>query len=173
MNSSRLALPPSVAAWQAPLRARWRAMAPRERRLVAIAGTVVTLFVVWMLLLAPALRTVREAPSRLDQLDMQLQEMQRLAAEGRELRNATPMSAAQSAVALKAATERLGEHAKLSVQGDRAMLTLTGVTGEQLRGWLADARSGARARPVDAQLARAGQGYNGTLIVNLAGGGNP
>ena len=170
MNAPRLALPPGLNAWQAQLRARWQAMAPRERRLVGIGGTVLALFLLWLLFLQPALRTVREAPAKLDRLDTQLQEMQRLAAESRELRNATPLSAAQSAIALKAATDRLGERGRLSVQGDRAVLTLNGMSGEQLRNWLSEARSGARARPVEAQLNRAGNGYNGTLVVTLGSG---
>jgi general secretion pathway protein M len=164
-------LPPALTAWQAPLRARWLAMAPRERRLVAIAGGVLLLALVWLLFLQPAWRTVREAPPKLDQLDAQLQHMQRLAAEGRELRNAAPVPVAQAAEALKAATDRLGERAKLSVQGERAMLTVNGLNGEQLRGWLAEARAGARARPVEAQLARSAQGYTGTLVVAIGGGG--
>jgi general secretion pathway protein M len=135
-------------------------------------GTVLLLFVAWLLLVAPALRTVREAPKRIDQLDAQLQQMQRLAAEGRELRNTAPMPAAQAAIVLKASTERLGERAKLSVQGERAVLTLNGVSGEQLRSWLAEARSGARARPVEAQLNRGPQGYTGTLVVSLGTGGS-
>jgi len=170
MTPPRMALPASLAQWQAPLRARWQAMATRERRLVSIAGVVLVLFLAWLLLLQPALRTVREAPAKLDRLDTQLQEMQRLAAESRELRNATPLSAAQSAIALKAATDRLGERARLSVQGDRAVLTLNGMTGEQLANWLSEARSGARARPVEAQLNRTGSGYNGTLVVTLGSG---
>jgi general secretion pathway protein M len=164
-------LPPALTAWQAPLRARWLAMAPRERRLVAIAGGVLLLALVWLLFLQPAWRTVREAPPKLDQLDAQLQHMQRLAAEGRELRNAAPVPVAQAAEALKAATDRLGERAKLSVQGERAVLTVNGLNGEQLRGWLAEARAGARARPVEAQLARSAQGYTGTLVVAIGGGG--
>ena len=164
-------LPPALAGWQAPLRARWLAMAPRERQLVAAAAAVVLLALVWLLLLQPAWRTLRETPPRLDQLDTQLQHMQRLAAEGRELRNATPVPIPQAAEALKAATDRLGERARLSVQGERAVLTATGLTGEQLRSWLAEARAGARARPVEAQLNRSPQGYNGTLVVALGGGG--
>ena len=169
MNAPRLNLPPGLTAWQAPLRARWVAMAPRERRLVAATAGVVGVALVWLLLVSPAARTVRETPAKLDKLDTQLQLMQRLAAEGRELKNTAPISPTQSALALKAATERLGERAKLSVQSDRAVLTLTGVSGEQLRGWMAEARSAARARPVEAQLNRGPQGYNGTLIVALGG----
>jgi general secretion pathway protein M len=170
MNGRRLALPPALSAWQGAAFARWQALAPRERRLVGIGGGVVLLFLVWLVFVQPAWRTVREAPARIDQLDAQLQQMQRLAAEGRELRNVTPMAAAQAAVVLKAATERLGDRAKLSVQGERAVLTLSGVSGEQLRSWLAEARSGARARPIEANLNRSAQGYNGTLTVALGTG---
>jgi len=171
-TARRMTLPPQLVAWQGAALARWQALAPRERRLVGIGGTVLLLFVAWLLLVAPALRTVREAPKRIDQLDAQLQQMQRLAAEGRELRNTAPMPAAQAAIVLKASTERLGERAKLSVQGERAVLTLNGVSGEQLRSWLAEARSGARARPVEAQLNRGPQGYTGTLVVSLGTGGS-
>jgi general secretion pathway protein M len=170
VTARRSQLPPALAAWQDTLRARWVAMAPRERRLIGACLSVVLLFAVWLLLVAPALRTMREAPARIDQLDLQLQHMQRLAAEGRELKNITPMSAAQAAIVLKAATDRLGDQAKLSLQGERAVLALNGVSGEQLRSWLAEARSGARARPLEAQLSRNAQGaYNGTMVVSLGG----
>ena len=49
------------------------------------------------------------------------------------------------------------------------MLTLNGASTSQLRGWLAEARSGARARPLEANLSRAGGGYSGTLVVTLGG----
>ena len=172
MNTARITLPPAVTAWRSAARARWQALAPRERQLVAIASSVVGLFIVWLVFVQPALRTVREAPVQLDRLDTQLQQMQRLAAESRDLRNATPLSAAQSAMALKAATDRLGEKGRLALQGDRAILTLTNVSGEQLRGWLSEARSGAHARPVEAQLTRGQQGYNGTVVVSLGGSGS-
>jgi general secretion pathway protein M len=171
MNTRRgLALPPALSAWQGAAFARWQALAPRERRLVGIGGSVLLFFLVWMVFVQPAWRTVRDAPAHIDRLDTQLQQMQRLAAESRELRGASPMAAAQAAVVLKAATDRLGEKARLSVQGERAVLTLNGVSGEQLRSWMAEARSGARARPVEAQLNRSPQGYNGTLTVTLGVG---
>ena len=83
------------------------------------------------------------------------------------------MSPAQAAAALKSATDRLGDKARLSLQGDRASLTLNGVSPEALRGWLLEARSAARARPVEAQLTRGPQGYSGTLVVSLGSGGTP
>lgn len=154
----------------APWRERWQGLAPRERLLATIAIAVVALLLVWLIALQPALRVVRQAPAELDRLEAQLQAMQRLAAEARELRDVAPVSAAQASAALRSATERLGERARLTVQGDRATVTFNAVTGEALRGWLADARSAARAQPVEAQLSRSGNGYSGTLILALAGG---
>jgi general secretion pathway protein M len=66
---------------------------------------------------------------------------------------------------LKSATEQLGAKAKLTVQAEKATLTLTGATGEDMLQWLVQARGGAHARPVEAALTRAGDGYNGTLVV--------
>jgi general secretion pathway protein M len=157
------ALGPSLGA----ARARWAALPQRERRLVQLAAGVVGVALTWALALQPAWRTVREAPARLDALDAQLQAMQRLAAETTELRAAPAVSTAQSGAALKAASDRLGAQGRLVLQGERAVLTLTGASTEQLRGWLAEARSGARARPVEANLTRGPKGYSGTIVVAI------
>lgn len=167
MTPPRFTLPPAVAAWQAPLRARWQALAPRERVMVSVAAGVVAFFVVWMLLVAPAWHTVRETPKEIDALDLQLQQMQGMAAEARELHDVAPMSADQSGQALQAATQRLGTHARVTMQGDRAVVNLSGVTTRQLGEWLNDVRAGARARPLEAQLSRGPQGYSGTVVVGL------
>jgi general secretion pathway protein M len=144
----------------------WRGLAARERRGLVAAAVVLAGFVVWLLFVQPAWRTLRAAPAQLDQLEGELQRMQRLAAEAQELRVAAPVSAAQAAAALQSATARLGNSAKLSVQGERATLTLTATPPEALRGWLIEARSAARARPVEAQLSQATGGYSGSLIVS-------
>jgi len=153
----------------APLRAWWAGLGARERSLLGWGGSALVLFLTWMLAVQPALNTLRTAPVQLDALDLQWQAMQKQAGEARELRGITPMTAEQSLVALKATTDRLGDKAKLSVQGDRAVVTFTGVNTGQLRDWMAEARSGARARPVEATLNRAGQGYSGTLVVAVGG----
>jgi general secretion pathway protein M len=113
---------------------------------------------------------LRSAPAELDALEAQWQQMQRLAGESRELRTAAPVPQAQSAAALRAATERLGAQAKLSQAGERATLNLSGVSGAQLGAWLVEARSAARARVVEAQLTRGPQGYSGNVVVTLGGG---
>jgi general secretion pathway protein M len=159
----KLALP----TWWAPAREWWRRLAARERRLVGGVAAAAVLLALWGLALAPAWRTLRSAPVELEAIELQLQQMRRLAGEVRELRAAPSLQPAQAGVALKAATDRLGDKAKLSLQGDRAVLTLQGVSGEQLRAWLSEARSGARARTTEAQLTRNAAGLSGTLIVAL------
>jgi general secretion pathway protein M len=124
---------------------------------------------VWAVALAPALRTLARAPVELDALDLQLQAMQRQAAEAQQLRAVPPVNADLASAALKAATERLGERGRLSLQGERATLTLTGVGTQALRDWLAEARSGARARPLEANLTRGEAGYSGTLVLAIGG----
>jgi len=150
-------------------RIAWQARTPRERQSIVVVVCVVLAFVIWSVLVEPALRTVREAPDQLDQLEAQYQQMQRVAAESAGLRGATRVSTADAALALRAATERLGEHGRLNLQGDRATLTLNGVGPQELRAWLIEARSGARARPTESQLQRNGPGYSGTIGVTLGG----
>ncbi|MGC4076761.1 MAG: type II secretion system protein GspM [Rubrivivax sp.] len=159
MNAARLA----------PLKAWWARLAPRERVLVAAAATVVVLYLVFAVAVQPAWRTLSAAPAKLEALDTELQAMGRLAAEARELRAAPQINAEQAAAALRAASERLGPHGKLTLQGDRAVLTLDNAGTAELQAWLTEVRSGARARPVEATLTRAAAGYSGTIVVALGG----
>ena len=148
---------------------RWSALALRERRYVSIAAVLVGAALLWMFTIQPAWRVVRDAPAKLDQLELQLQQMQRMQSESAVLRSAPPVAPSQAAMALKAATERLGDGAKLSLQGDRATLTLTAISADALRAWLQEVRSAARARPVEMQLMRNPRGFNGSLVVTLGG----
>ena len=147
----------------------WRGLTARDRRLALVGGAVLVLALLWFVALQPAIQTLRNAPAQMDVLDVQLQLMQRLAAEATELRTAPPVSPEQAAAALTAASERLGDKVRLQVQGERAVLTLNGVHTGALRDWLTEARSGARARPVEANLMRGAQGFTGTLVLSLGG----
>jgi general secretion pathway protein M len=153
----------------AALGSAWNARSPREKQLIGIGGTLVAVFVLWSLAVQPALRTITRAPAELDALELQLQTMQRLAAEAGTLRAAPAINPEQAAMALRTATERLGDKGKLLLQGDRATLTVTGAGTAALRDWLAEARSGARARPLEANLTRGVQGYSGTLVLAIGG----
>jgi general secretion pathway protein M len=157
-------------AWRG-LQARWAAMASRERRLVSLAAAVLGSFLVWSLAIAPAWRTVQTAPARLDAQQQQALQMQRLAGEAAALRAVAPVPLDRAQAALTAATERLGPPGKLSLQGERALLTLKGVDGAALAAWLAEVRAGARARVVEATLTMTGPGvYDGSLTLALGAG---
>lgn len=172
-------LPATPPAWLAPLRARWTALAPRERRSVLVAAVAVGLALTWLVAIAPALATLRAAPVEHAKLDAQLDEMRNLAHEAQSLRAAPPVPPAQAEAALRAATARLGEGARLDLQADRATLSFTGVAGPAFTAWLAEVRAGARARPVQAQVqqepARAAAAgtpppvptYTGTVVLTL------
>lgn len=148
-------------------RSWWRGLAARERRLLATGGAVLAAGLLWALAVQPAWRTLQRAPAELETLDAQLQLMRALAAEAEQLRATPPVAPEQAAAVLKAAVERLGAKAKLSLQGDRAVLTLTALEPGQLTSWLAEVRAGARARPLEANLTRSGSGYTGTLVLGL------
>ena len=82
---------------------------------------------------------------------------------------AVPME--QGRVALQASAAQLGDKARMSLQGERAVLTLTGLPAEQLTGWLAEARINARARVVESQLQRTPDGgYAGTVVLAFGSG---
>ncbi|MCH8179002.1 MAG: type II secretion system protein M [Proteobacteria bacterium] len=152
-------------AWQS----RWAAMAPRERRLLAAAAWLAGLTLVVMVGIRPAWRTLQQTPAQLREVDAQVDQMRRLADESAALRQRPPVPPAQAEAALKAATDRLGDGARLVLQPDRANLTLTDVSGDALASWLEEARVGARVRPLEAQLQQTRPGrYSGTLVLALA-----
>ena len=137
------------------LQARWQALAPREQSLVLVAGTLVALALLWWLALAPALQTLRSAPARHASLDAQLQHMQALQAEALQLQAQPRANADEAQRALQASvTSTLGSSARLTLQGDRATLTLKGTPADALSRWLAQVRGNARAAPQDMRLVR-------------------
>jgi general secretion pathway protein M len=169
MNTTRVAAMP-FAAPRAALRRRWSELSARDRSLALLATAVLGAFLLWSAALQPALRTLRDAPAQRATLEAQLQQMRALATEAQQLRSAPTIGAEQSAAALRAASERLGPKARLSLQGERAVLTLNGVGSDALRDWLEEVRSGARARPVEAQLSRGAQGFTGSIVLALGAG---
>ncbi|SRR5690606_22540576 len=150
---------------------KWSAMAPRERQIATVAIWLLVLVFLVLVCLRPALRTLNEAPEKLRVIDLQLDEMRRLAGESQALRQRPPVPPAQAEAALKVATERLGEAGRLAIQGDRATLTLNKVDGAALAAWLEEARATARIKPVEAGLMQVDQGvYSGNIVVSMGPG---
>jgi len=147
----------------------WAGLAQRERRMVGAAVALLVVALLWLVAIAPAWRTLRQAPAQIAAAELQLQAMQRQAAEVGELRAAPPVNLEQANAALRAATARLGDKGKLTMQGDRAVLTVNMLGSGALRDWLAEVRQGARARPVEASLTRGASGLSGTVTVAVGG----
>lgn len=172
-------LPSSSAKWRAlravgfarsePARRWWQSLAPREQRGLVWALATIALLVVVMGFVRPAWRTLQDAPKQLAEVESQLQQMQQLAREAQQLKATPAVSLAQSTDALKASTDRLGAVARLNLQGAQASVALNGVTPEAFADWLREVRTVARVRVSEAQLARTGTTYSGTVLVTLGG----
>ena len=158
-----------TASWRATretLRARWTALAPRERLGLTAAAAMIGAVLLWSVAIQPAWRTLREAPARIDQQGLQLQRLHQLAAEASELRSIAPVSSAQASAALQGTMARFAGRATLQWQGELATVAIHGLSGDELRDWLAEVRSAARMRTTEVQLTRGAQGYTGTLVLS-------
>lgn len=137
------------------LQGRWRVLEAREQTLVASAALVVGLALVWWLLVAPPLRTLRAADAQQRTLDAQLQKMRALQAQAQALQTQTKLGHDEAVRALEASVrQRLGAGGQLLVTGDRATVTLRNVSADALAQWLAQARVNARAIPSEVKLIR-------------------
>jgi len=156
----------------ANMRSHWAGLAAREQTLVLAAAALVGLALLWWLALAPALAQLRTSPARHAAVDAQLQRMQQLQAEALHLRDAPRPQGDEALRTLRGSlAQQLGAGAQLQVAGDRATITLKAVPTETLAQWLAQARSQARAVPVQARLVRSGQSlpalWDGQLVLAL------
>ncbi len=153
----------------APLRARWLALAPRERSLVGAAALLVGVALLYWLAIAPAAATLRTADAAHQALDQQLQQVLGLQAQARTLQAQPRQNRDEAQRLLEASVQqRLGTSARTAILGDRVTVTLTGAAPDALAQWLTQARVNARAVPVEAKLARNPAGlWDGTLALNL------
>jgi len=154
------------------LTARWNQLAPREKSLLAAALAVIALALVWQLVLAPSLRTLRTATAQGLALDAQLQHMQSLQAQAKALQKQAPLAYDDALRALNQATKQtLGSTAQVSAVAERANVTLQAARADALAQWLAQARVNARSTPLEARLTRmatpAGVTWSGTLVMTL------
>ena len=164
----------NIAAVLTPLQARWRALDPREQTLVRSAALLVGLVLVWWVLVAPALGTLRQADAQQRSLDGQWQKMQSLQAQAQALQSQPKIGHDEALRALEASVKQgLGASAQLNVVGDRATVTLRNTPADALAEWLAQARVNARAIPSEARLVRNTSNptnpaaWDGTLVLSL------
>lgn len=136
----------------AALQPFWLQRTPREKQLLRLAGTLGVLVALWQLALAPAWQTWQEAPAQQARLDAQTQTMQQLKAQAQSLQTPQAISRVESVQWLESNLAELGPGSKVSVQGERATLSLDAAPAEALARWLSLARERALAMPEQAQL---------------------
>ena len=151
------------------MRARWAALVPREKMMVAVATAVVAFALVWMIAIGPALATLRNADEQRRSLDAQVQRMVALQAQSQALQSQPKQGRDESLRQLEASVrQRLGTTARVVISGDRVTITLTATPADALAQWLAQARVAARSLPGEAHLTRNATGtWDGTLVVTL------
>jgi general secretion pathway protein M len=146
----------------------WRQLKINERRMLLVAFWVIVVALLWLFAIAPALKTLKEAPEQHRALDAKLQNMRNLSLEAKALQSQPKLGLDDAQKALQSAvTQRFGSAAQLNLAGERATLTLKNANPQELAQWLAQARVNARALPGEAKLNRNGEGWDGTLVLNL------
>lgn len=134
-------------------------LAPRERTLITVAGSLLLLALLWWLALAPALQTWRESGNAHAKLDSELAQLQALALEAKQLKTAPRMSAKDAEGWLVQSVRKLGKSTVNlpagGLQGGFAQVTLTGADAAALANWLAEARTAAGWFPTEAHWKRA------------------
>ena len=143
------------------LQARWAALDARERRLVAIGAALVGLALFWWIALAPALKTLREAPAEHAKLNAQLQQMSTLQAQAKALQSQPRANRDEAIKALEGSVRTsLGPSSQMQQQGggEGVNVVIRGVPADALATWLAQARGNARAVPREVHLTRSAPG---------------
>lgn len=151
---------------------KWHSLATRERRLILGAAVFIGVALVWGLSIAPSFKMLNTADSQMGVLDTQLQTMQSMQQQAQAIQQRPPLAYDDAVKALTTATtQKLGSSAQISVQGDKAMVTLQAVPSDTLAQWMEQVRLNARSTPMEAHLTRvstaAGVAWSGSLAMRL------
>lgn len=152
------------------LKTHWARLQPRERRGVALAALLCAVLLVWGVLLAPALRSLRQVPAQRSALEAELAHMQSLQQQARALQQRPTLAPQEAISALQKSIVPLGAGAKLSVLGEQATLNLQNISAQALSQWLAQPRP---MQPVELHLQRSNSAtpaWDGRLVFQLPSG---
>jgi general secretion pathway protein M len=150
-------------------------LSSQDRQRLQWAAWLLGAVLLWTFNLAPALKTLRDVPPQASQLDAQTQSLKAMQAQAQALQKSPHLSQAEaSALLQQSASEVLGIGARLSTEGARATLTISGVSADNLAQFLALARSKSHALAVEAHLQKftstgtnAKELWRGAIILNL------
>ena len=139
----------------APLQDHWRSLNPREQILIRRAALLIGLALLWWTLLAPPLRTLRQAESQQRIVELQDEQMLKLQDQAKSLQAQPKINRDDALRALEASLkQRLGASAQLNIVGDRATITLRNTPADELAQWLAQVRLTARLVPNEVRLVK-------------------
>ena len=158
-----------------------QALPKKDRQRLGGLAAVFMALMLWTWNLAPALKTLREVPLQLSQLDAQTQQLKAMQAQAQALQKSPRIKPNDASRLLqKTAAEMLGGGARLNLEGSRATLTLSGVSADSLAQFVAFARIQSQAMPIEAHLQKFSASgsankdskelWRGTLILSLPGG---
>lgn len=149
------------------LRQYWQGLAVRERRLALFTILFVACSVLWWVLLAPALRTIRTSNAQAAQQEAQLARMRSMQAQAAQLQQQPALDPAESQKKLMQLTQTMLGAESITMQGAQAVVQLNEVQPSVLSNWLAQARQQARAVPAQAQIEQSATGWNGQIVMRL------
>lgn len=158
-----------------PLLERWHRLAPSEKAGLRLVGAVVTAALLWLVLLAPALHTLKKAGTQRQALQRQLERMQRLQSQALALQSRPRVSPDTQVRTLELSLKPLGEAAQLQVSGSQAIVTLQQIPATALAQWLQQIQTSARMQPSMARLSRnaPAASWSGTVTFSLPTGVAP
>ncbi|WP_426116362.1 type II secretion system protein GspM [Massilia sp. PWRC2] len=149
-----------IAQVKAQLTLAWLARTAQERKLLTIGAGVVAGALIYVLFINPAVTGRSQLQKALPQLRQDAAQLRSMALEASELARLPPAQGApMSREALAASLTQMGMTAQsLSMTGEFAKLTLTGVPFASLVGWLDAQRRDGRINVQDASISAAGEG---------------
>ncbi|MFW7344516.1 MAG: type II secretion system protein GspM [Pigmentiphaga sp.] len=174
----KLSMPPALARLGEDAGRRWARLAPRERRLLSIAGAVAGIALVFLLFIEPAWTRANRLEAQLPLLRTQAARVDALTTEARSLQRVTSgrMTADETRQALAQSLERAGIAAEVApadapagTSGDAWQVTVDQVQAAGLMQWLASVPGRTRLQLAQADLERPTDD-NGRLLTGKASG---
>ena len=160
----------------------FQALPTKDRQRLLALGLVLLALILWTWNLAPALKTLREVPIQLAQLQAQTQNLQSMQAQAQAFQKSPRLKVNEASSLLqKNAAATLGVGARLNIEGSRATVTLNGISADAMAQFLALARTQAQSLPIEAHLQKftepaaspkikAQELWRGSLVFSLPGG---